>query len=277
MEAAMIFNAVDRRSTSPRVLVLGAEAIVREWVQFKLVEQGFEVGHAVDLSEALRAIQREMPDAIIVDPDGYNGLRDTLVPALCQSAPDAAVVVLSACTERGAVNHAVRAGARGYLSKTSASFDLAGTLRTVMQGVLTLDQWSLRSLVEPTGPPGLDASAALSKQELRVLQLVAEGLTNREVAAQLFLSPHTVKNYLRNAADKLGVASRLDAVLEASRRGLIELPPEPGRSRTIRLKTRRTCAAVPNVWAAMNEFLSESIVEAFPALSESLPLLPLLG
>jgi two-component system, NarL family, response regulator DevR len=266
MEAAMSFNAVDR-PLAPRVLVVGAEPIVREWVQFKLGEQGFQIDQAVDLAAALRAIQREAPDAIIVDPDGYNGQRDTLVPALCASAPDAAVVVLSACTDGGAVNHAVRSGARGYLTKTSTTVDLAGTLRTVMQGVLTLDQSSLRSLVEPSAAPGEASVSTLSNQELRVLELVAEGLTNREIGAQLFLSPHTVKNYLRNAADKLDVASRLDAVLEASRRGLIELPPEAGRSRTARRHAAHTLYAFPNVWMVLSEYI--------PVLNEYVPALSL--
>jgi two-component system, NarL family, response regulator DevR len=253
MEAAM---ALGRANGSHRVLVIGAEPIVREWVQFKL-EREFEVEQAADLADGLRAVQRVRPHAIVLDPDGYNDLRETLVPALCESAPEAAVVVLSECTEGGAVNRAVRAGARGYLSKSTAEADLAGTLRTIMQGVLTLDQTALRSLVDP-GSGGGGGSAAvtpLSTQELKVLALVAEGLTNREVGARLFLSPHTVKNYLRNAADKLGVATRLDAVLEASRQGLIELPADSGRSRTVRRRARNALYAFPNVWAVLSESL----------------------
>jgi len=247
--------ALGRANGSHRVLVIGAEPIVREWVQFKL-ERDFDVEQAVDLADGLRAVQRVRPHAIVLDPDGYNGLRETLVPALCESAPEAAVVVLSECTEGGAVNRAVRAGARGYLSKSTADADLAGTLRTIMQGVLTLDQTALRSLVDPgSGGGGASPATPLSNQELKVLALVAEGLTNREIGARLFLSPHTVKNYLRNAADKLGVATRLDAVLEASRQGLIELPADSGRSRTVRRRARNALYAFPNVWAVLSESL----------------------
>ncbi|MDX6534493.1 MAG: hypothetical protein QOF68_2237 [Gaiellales bacterium] len=254
MEAAISLDRAGRLA-APRVLIVGAEPIVREWVQYKHSEHGFEFEQAVDLPDALRVIEGGEPDAILVDPDGYNGQGEMLVPALCESAPASAVVVLSERSDGGAVNRAIRAGARGYLSKASTNVDLADTLRTVMSGVLTLDQSSLRSLVDPATVEPTTGTGTLSVQELKVLNLVAEGLTNREIGARLYLSPHTVKNYLRNAADKLGVATRLDAVLEASRRGLIELPPQSGRSRSVRRHAQNTLYAFPNVWAVLSESL----------------------
>lgn len=237
----------------PLVLVVGVEPIVREWAQFKLAGHGFDVEQALDLSQAVRAIERRRPDVVLLDPDGYNGQSDTLLQSLCESASVAPVVVLSERTDSVAVNRAIRDGARGYLSKSSPNVELGDTLRTVMGGVLTLDQSSLRALVEPSAADTPGVRAALSAQELRVLNLVAEGLTNREIGAQIYLSPHTVKNYLRNAADKLGVATRLDAVLEASRRGLIEIPSEVGRSKTTRRRASGTLCAVPGFWALLTE------------------------
>jgi two-component system response regulator DevR len=257
MVVAMNARPVDRQGGRPCVLVVDRSPIVREWVRFKLWEHGFGVIESESASDALCALERRAPDAVLVDPDELESGRDSLLAALCAAAP-AGLIVLSARADAEAVNGAVRAGARGYLCKAAGRLDLAGAIRTVLDGGLALDDSALRSLVDPSQAALSPPSAELSRQELRVVELVAHGLTNREIGARLSLSPHTVKGYLRNAADKLGATTRLDAVLEASRRGLIELPapPRARRGGAVRRHARGALLTLANVWLMVDEPLA---------------------
>src|SRR5947209_1406458 len=106
------------------------------------------------------------------------------------------------------------AGAAAYLVEDLERVDLLDAVRRVAAG---------GRLVDPrAGAAVFRARASLSSQELRVLTLAAEGFTNREIGSRLFLSRHTVKEYLSNAMRKLGVDSRVSAVVEANRRGLLD-------------------------------------------------------
>jgi DNA-binding NarL/FixJ family response regulator len=241
-----------------RVVVVEADPIVREWVGFKLCDCGYAVEEVADAATALRALRRA-PDAVVVDPEGLAGAPEPLVTALHAAAPEAAIIVLSGRGDACAAREAVRAGARGYVSRASAPTDLVGAVRAALDGGLGVDASVLRSLLDPAGRESEAEDVTLSPQEARVLALVAHGLTNREVGARLFLSPHTVKNYLRNAADKLGATTRLDAVLEGSRRGLIDLPPETGRLRSIRRRASGVVYALTHVWMVVEDALPAAL------------------
>jgi DNA-binding NarL/FixJ family response regulator len=128
------------------------------------------------------------------------------------------VVVLSADGDAASVTSVLAAGARGYLLKDTDTLDLQGVVKRVLAGETVIDPRAAAAIVTnlslPEGP-------RLSERELEILRLAAEGCTNPEIGARLYLSRHTVKEYLSSAMRKLEVTGRLEAVLAATRLGLI--------------------------------------------------------
>jgi DNA-binding NarL/FixJ family response regulator len=188
-----------------RVLVADGYPVVRAGIrQFLRARDVAVVGEAATAAEATSAAKRLRPDVVVLDA--------ALVDACRQIR--AAVVVLSTAVAPELVAAAAEAGAAAYLVKDLEAADLLDAVRRVAAG---------ERLVDPrAGAAVLQAGAALSSQELRVLRLVAEGFTNREIGSRLYLSRHTVKEYLSHAMRKLGVDSRVSAVVEAERRGLLD-------------------------------------------------------
>jgi len=188
-----------------RVLVADSYPVVRSGLRQFLDAPGVAVvGEAATAAEVVSAAARLRPDVVVLDA--------TLADA-CRQIP-AAVVVLSTSIAPDLVAAAAEAGAAAYLVKDLQGPELLDAVRRVARG---------ERLVDPrAGAAMFRGSASLSSQELRVLALAAEGCTNREIAGRLFLSRHTVKEYMSHAMRKLGVDSRVSAVVEASRRGLLD-------------------------------------------------------
>jgi DNA-binding NarL/FixJ family response regulator len=190
---------------SVRVLVADGYPVVRAGIrQFLRARDVAVVGEAGTGAEAVAEAARLRPDVVVLDETFSNACREIR----------AAVVVLSTSVAPDLVAAAAEAGAAAYLVKDLEAADLLDAVRRVAAG---------ERLVDPrAGAAVLQAGASLSSQELRVLRLAAEGFTNREIGSRLYLSRHTVKEYLSNAMRKLGVDSRVSAVVEASRRGLLD-------------------------------------------------------
>jgi DNA-binding NarL/FixJ family response regulator len=181
-----------------RVLVADDYPVVRAGLrQFLDAPDVTVVGEASTGAEAVSAAAGLRPDVVVLDAAFADA---------CRQIP-AAVVVLSTSVAPALVAAAAEAGAAAYLGKDLEGPDLLTAVRRVAAG---------ERLVDPR------AGASLSSQELKVLTLAAEGFTNREIGSRLYLSRHTVKEYLSNAMRKLGVDSRVSAVVEASRRGLLD-------------------------------------------------------
>lgn len=181
-----------------RVLVADGYPVVRAGLrQFLDAPEVAVVGEAATEAEAVSAAARLRPDVVVLDA----ALADA-----CRKIPTA-VVVLSTSGAPALVAAAAEAGAAAYLVKDLEGPDLLAAVRRVAAG---------ERLVDP------HAGASLSNQEVKVLTLAAEGCTNREIGSRLHLSRHTVKEYLSNAMRKLGVDSRVSAVVEAGRRGLLD-------------------------------------------------------
>jgi DNA-binding NarL/FixJ family response regulator len=188
-----------------RVLVADGYPVVRAGIrQFLRARDVAVVGEAGTGAEAVAEATRLRPDVVVLDA--------ALVDA-CRRIR-AAVVVLSTAVAPELVAAAAEAGVAAYLVKDLEAADLLDAVRRVAAG---------ERLVDPrAGAAVLQARAPLSSQELRVLRLAAKGFTNREIGSRLYLSRHTVKEYLSNAMRKLGVDSRVSAVVEADRRGLLD-------------------------------------------------------
>jgi DNA-binding NarL/FixJ family response regulator len=148
---------------------------------------------------------------------------DEVCRRLLGFAPDLVVVILTTFAEDDLVRRCVRAGARGYLLKDIARLDLGRSLRAVMRGEAVIDSKVAPAVLAAMrqGPEPPDINELLNARQREVLRLVAEGLTNREIAARTHLSEYTVKGYVEEILERLGARNRVHAAIVATKQGLI--------------------------------------------------------
>jgi len=205
-----------------RVLITDDHPVVREGLEFMLgMNADIElVGTASDGEEALRYIPSLKPDLVLMDMrlPGPDGAEVTTV--IKERHPEVKVLILTAEADGEALRRALAAGADGFMLKSARPPELASAILEVAAG---------QSVVAPALTTALFAAARggnapaspLSDREREVLQLLANGKTNKEIAAGLFVSEATVKTHVENILRKLGVTDRTEAVAEAFRRGLV--------------------------------------------------------
>ena len=177
------------------------------------------VGQAKNAAEALARVPALRPDVAILDvrlPDG-DGV--SVCRELRSRLPQLKVIMLTSYSDDEALFEAIMAGASGYLLKQILGQDLVTGVRTVVAGGSLLDPTAatavlerLRRAAEPAGP-----LAELSPQERTVLELIGEGLTNRQIGERMFLAEKTVKNYVSSLLSKLGMERRTQAAVFASK------------------------------------------------------------
>jgi two-component system response regulator DevR len=175
------------------------------------------VGEAVNVASGVEAGRRLKPDVVLLDirlPDG-SGI--DACRRILRESPDTRVLILTSVLDNSVVDDAIRAGAHGYLLKEIDGRGLVNAIHDVAAGRSILDPAitaRVMELVKMGGAGGpRDALASLSPQEKRVLALIAEGCTNKEVGARLGLSEKTVKNYLSTVFEKLHVSRRAEAAV----------------------------------------------------------------
>ena len=203
-----------------RVFLLDDHEIVRRGVAEVLeTDPGITVvGEAKNAAEALARVPALRPEVAVLDvrlPDG-DGV--TVCRELRSQLPELKVIMLTSYSDDEALVDAVLAGAAGYLLKQILGTDLVAAVRTVAGGGSLLDpaatvavQERLRRSAAPTGP-----LAVLSDQERTVLELIGEGLTNRQIGERMFLAEKTVKNYVSHLLAKLGLERRTQAAILAT-------------------------------------------------------------
>jgi two-component system response regulator DevR len=215
-----------RPATEPaiRLLVVDDHLMVREGLRSMLGGEGIEiVGEASSGGEAVRVAAALSPDVVLLDlelPD-MDGL--TVLRQLKENAPTLPVLVVTMHDDPALVRRAVRAGAAGYVLKGIGRAELLASVRAVRNGEAVLDPGLLRAVVDANGAPARaeTASPPLSRVELDLLRLVADGLTNREIGQRLRWSQATVKKYVQRILEKLDVSDRTRAAVEGVRRGLL--------------------------------------------------------
>jgi DNA-binding NarL/FixJ family response regulator len=204
-----------------RVLVVDDHPMVREGLRSMLGADGIEVaGEAASGAEALERAGELRPDLVLLDlelPDA-DGL--SVLARLREAHPHLPVLVVTMHEDPQRVRRAVQAGAAGYMLKGIDRRELLAGVRAVCAGGSVLDADLLRAALAPASPAG--AVRALSPVDLDLLRLVAEGLTNRQIAARLNWSHGTAKKYVQRVLEKLAVSDRTQAAVEALRRGLLE-------------------------------------------------------
>lgn len=207
-----------------RVLVVDDQAIVRDGLVtvLSLVPDLQVVGEASDGAEAIAAVDRDAPDVVLMDlrmpvVDG-----PTATARITAAHPTVAVLVLTTYADDESIVTALRAGARGYLTKDAGRAEIATAIRAVASGQSTFDATVGARLVAqlaggtapaPAVPVGLRTRFPdLTPREADVLERIAEGRSNPEIAAELFLTVPTVKSYVNQVFTKLGVRTRAEAV-----------------------------------------------------------------
>jgi DNA-binding NarL/FixJ family response regulator len=203
-----------------RVFLLDDHEIVRRGLR-ELVdgEDDMEVvGEAGSADEAHRRIPVARPDVAVLDvrlPDG-SGIE--VCREIRSRTPEVACVMLTSFADDEAVYAAILAGAAGYLLKQVRGSDLVDGIRRVGRGESLLDPAvTTRVLDRLRHRDEDDELSVLSPQERKILDLVAEGLTNRQIGEQMFLAEKTVKNYMSNVLSKLGMSRRTEAAAYAAR------------------------------------------------------------
>jgi two-component system response regulator DevR len=209
-----------------RLLIVDDHEMVREGLKAILVaEPDFTiVGDAANAEQALEMIERLHPEIALVDIrlPGTNGIE--LCRMVGERYPETVVIILTTFTDEGLVAQCIQAGARGFIVKDIERFDLKRSIRAVARGEAAIDTKVAASVLaqlrrnapqtEPVPSPDL-----LSAQQLVILRLVAQGLSSREIATQLYLSENTVKGYVQEILHRLGVKNRTEAVMVAVKQG----------------------------------------------------------
>ncbi len=202
-----------------RLLVVAPNRIVRRGIREELAGDGLLVmAEAATGAEAIAAATEHRPDVVLLDFSLPDRPGPEVCGAILERQPAAAVIVLAAQGDEASVRSAVDAGARAYLLKDADDLDLGGTIRRVLAGESVIDPRAAALLIDAQRGAG---QPKLSAQELNVLRLVAEGLTNPEIGKRLHLSRHTVKEYVSHAMHKLEATNRIEAVRKATALGVI--------------------------------------------------------
>ncbi len=213
-----------------RVFLLDDHEIVRRGVRDLLESSGRieVVGEAGTVAEALSRIPPTQPDVAVLDvrlPDG-DGV--TVCREIRSRHPEIQCVMLTSFSDDEALFQAIMAGSSGYLLKQIKGTDIVDAIERVAQGQSLLDPAvTARVLDRLRTPPAEDARlASLTDQEKRVLTLIAEGLTNRQIGERMYLAEKTVKNYVSNLLTKLGMERRTQAAVFATKLEEHGDPPE---------------------------------------------------
>jgi DNA-binding NarL/FixJ family response regulator len=209
---------------SVRILVTDDHPVVRAGLSGMLSgEPDFEVvGEAQNGKEAVAFVGELKPDVVLMDlrmPE-MDGV--TAIGHIKSDHPDVHILVLTTYESDADILRAIETGATGYLLKDTPREELFGAIRTVAQGQSPLAPGVAARLMQRVRGP---EEEGLSTREIEVLELVAHGTSNTEIAKQLWVSETTVKSHMLHIFDKLGVTDRTAAVTEALKRGIIRLEP----------------------------------------------------
>ena len=203
-----------------RVLIAEDQAIVRDGLAALVGYQAdFEVAAwAADGTDAVRLFRELRPDVVLMDLRMPRMGGVEAIEAIRSADPQARILVLTTYDGDEEIYRVLQAGACGYLLKDASTEELIGAIRTVAQGGRHIPSAIAQRLADRamSGP-------SLSEREVDVLRLVAAGLTNKEIAAKLFIAEGTVKTHLNSIHEKLGVRDRTEAVMVAVRRGILQV------------------------------------------------------
>jgi len=207
------------------ILIVDDHPLVRQGIiSFLEVQDELEVkGEAADGEEAIRAAEELKPDVILMDllmpgMDGIEAIRQ-----IKSSRPETRIIVLTSFAQNDKVFPAIKAGADGYLLKDTSPADLVKAIKSVCNGEAALHPDIARKLMlQLSSRSKMDTVETLTPRELEVLELIAQGLSNEEIANRLFISDKTVKTHVSNILHKLHLNHRIQAALYAINKSMPE-------------------------------------------------------
>jgi DNA-binding NarL/FixJ family response regulator len=219
-----------------KILLVDDQTLIRQGIRLLLeIESDLRVvGQAGNGREALEQVERSRPDVVLMDVrmpemDGVAATRE-----ITQRFPEVKVIILTTFEDDETVFEGLKAGARGYLLKDISSEAMAAAVRKVAAGEALIEPRLTRKVLAefsrmasagqtPAAAPATDQvlPVPLTEREQDVLQALAHGMSNREIAEQLVITEGTVKNHVSSLIDKLGVRDRTQAVLKGQELGLI--------------------------------------------------------
>lgn len=204
-----------------RVMIVDDHAMVRSGLQtfLSLCDDIELAAEAESGEEAVTLCREAAPDVVLMDlvMPGMGGVAAT--QQILESCAGTRVIALTSFSEQELVESALRAGAAGYLMKSVSGEELASAIRRTVAGKITLAPEAAEALVHVVANG--DSEPDLTPREYQVLSLLAEGMTNSEIADQLVISRATVKTHVASIFSKLGVTNRTEAASLAARRGLV--------------------------------------------------------
>jgi DNA-binding NarL/FixJ family response regulator len=210
-----------------RVLIVDDHEVFCESLAFLLSIRGEAeiVGTAASGEEALRKVERLRPDVVLMDIEmkGLDGIGATR--ALKEKHPDVKVIMLTMHSEEQYIFEAIKAGAKGYILKDYSSSRIIEAIRSVSKDEAFFDPRSsgkvLSGLKTQFGDQDGAREVPLSRREIEILKLIAEGCINKEIGKKLCISIHTVRNHIANIFSKIECNTRTGAINEAHKRNLI--------------------------------------------------------
>jgi two-component system NarL family response regulator len=211
-----------------RVLLVDEHALFREGLGLALsgIDDIDVAGEAVDGDDALGRAVELHPDVVVMDVRMPEGSDAGAIARIRAARPEIAVLVLTGSQDDDDLVDALRSGATGYLLKDASVDEVADAIRAVARGQAVVSPAMTVKLLDRFGDllrrVGDDRESRLTIRELDVLRLVVKGLSNREIARDLFISQNTVKNHVRNILEKLHVRSRSEAAAVAMRERLLD-------------------------------------------------------
>lgn len=218
-----------------RVLLVDDHAVVREGLAAVLARSSAleVVGQAGSAAEAIAMAAEHQPDVVVMDirmpgDSGIDACRE-----IVNRWPEMRVLMLTSYADDEAVLASIMAGASGYVLKQVGSSGLIEAIERVGRGESLLDPGVTRRVLEEVRTLATERDpklSTLSEQELRILALIAEGKTNKEIAAQVYLSEKTVRNYVSGILAKLDLANRAEAAAFAVRKGVYQTQGGEDRS-----------------------------------------------
>jgi len=215
-----------------RVMICDDHALFRRGLIMVLEsEDGIDVvGEAEDGAESIRKAEELAPDVVLMDVRMPNVSGIEAARTIAEVVPSAKILMLTVSDEEDDLYDAIKAGATGYLLKEISIEEVASAIRAVVSGQSLISPSMASKLLSEFTSLAKKADERqsvpiprLTGRELEVLKLVAEGMSNREIAGELYISENTVKNHVRNILEKLHLHSRMEAVVYAVREKLLDI------------------------------------------------------
>jgi DNA-binding NarL/FixJ family response regulator len=205
------------------VILIDDHAVVREGLRAVLEEEGDldVIADFANARDAIAAVAALKPRVAVLDLKMPAGDPVQNIRGLRTAWPPLEILVFTSFAEDSVVREVLAAGATGYLLKDALSGDLVAAVRQVAGGVPWLDATVQRQLVARLRAPA-DDGIALTAREHSVLQLIAQGMSNKAIARELSLTEGTVKGYVSQILQKMGIADRTQAAMYAVRKGLVQ-------------------------------------------------------